>query len=198
MTRKLVVSDGFFGRALIVAFLIMLLLKPAQRVVDDLTTPQPWFDVEISVPDHLAGEDPVVSYNRTINRPVYGIWSVTLFSREPGQRFTYFCSGSDYATYDPANRGTISMSFDEFVGKDCPMEAGEYRICANYDLRDKSQTSRFFGPFCTEFQVRDGGADAILLQPSAFADFLGPAALKLGSLPVQAAQTRVRVVQLNR
>jgi hypothetical protein len=168
MTRKLVVSDGFFGRALIVAFLVLLLLKPAQRMFDDIMTPQPWFDVQISVPNHLEGEDPMVSYNRAINRPVYGIWAVTVYSRQPGQRFTYHCSGSDYAPYDPASRGTISMPFDEFVGKDCEMVAGQYRICVNYDLRDRSQTSRFFGPFCTEFLVQDREAETALLQPRSF------------------------------
>lgn len=171
MTRKLIVSDGFYGRALIVAFLVMLLLKPAQRMFDDISTPQPWFDVEIVVPDHLEGEDPMVRYTRTINRALYGTWSVTLSSRQPGERFAYVCSGSGYEAYSPATSGTVSQPFDEFIGKNCEMGPGEYRICANFDLRDRSQTSRFFGPFCTEFLVRDLEAETALLRPENFLNY---------------------------
>lgn len=153
MMSKFTVPDGFFAKALLVAFLSVLVSKPAARVWDDLTTPQPWFAARWSIPNHPPGTDPEVEYSRIINRPVHGMWSAALFARAGGDR-RVICARSAYASYRPSMSGTLIEPLSTFLGGRCDgQQPGRYQACTSYDLYDEMGTFRSFGPFCGSFRV---------------------------------------------
>lgn len=151
--RKLEIGDRAFGWVVLICFIALLAHKPAINLIDDLTTPQPWFSVQFKVPDHRHGNNPDVTYKRTINRPVHGHWSVRIFS--PPSNKPYVCAGSGYAYYQPETEGTITLSFHDFIGARCRPRPGVYEACSLYELTDSRQVTRNFGPFCSRFTVHD-------------------------------------------
>lgn len=153
VVRSLEIGDKAFGWVVLLAFLGVLAHKPALQIWDDMTTPQPWFDVSFDIPDHRTGEAPDVEYTRKITRPLHGHWSVRIFS-PPAARL-YVCAGSGYAYYQPETSGTLTMSLPDFVGAKCRPRAGTYTACTLYELTDERDATRQFGPHCTDFKITD-------------------------------------------
>ncbi len=152
MFRSLEIGDRSFGWVVLLAFLAFLVHKPAVELFDDVTTPQPWFDVSIDVfKDQEGGWN--VRYKRQINRSVRGVWSARVF--KIGEPKGIPCSGSEYAHYKTYTSGTIVMTLDDFVGDDdgCDLQPGRYELCASYLLRNDDDRQRSFGPVCTRFNV---------------------------------------------
>lgn len=148
------IGDKAFARLVLITFFAILLHRPILQVFDDLTTPQPWFAASFAIPDHRLYDDPIVTYTRTINRPVRGLWSVSLHVKGSDGANRYVCSGSGYAAYFPETTGEITMPLTQFTGARCHGPPGDYRACATYDLEDIREARRVFGPFCTSFIIR--------------------------------------------
>lgn len=151
LIQSMEIGDKAFGWTVLAAFLVFLAHRPVLQAVDDLTTPQPWFEVSFTIPDHKIGEVPDVQYRRSIQRALRGHWSVRIFS--PPAARPYLCAGSGYAYYQPEISGTITMSLHDFIGSRCRPNAGTYTACSLYELTDKRDVTREFGPFCTGFTV---------------------------------------------
>lgn len=151
--RSFEIGDKAFGWTVLLLFVGFLIHKPMMLLLDDLTTPQPWFTVAFTVPDHAPGDDPIVQYERTINRPVQGLRSARISKRDKASVYRFVCSGSGYAYYQPETSGPISVPLSAFVGSRCSLAPGSYRACAAYDLTDSRASRRTFGPFCDTFEV---------------------------------------------
>lgn len=97
-----------------------------------------WFTVnDIYIPDFKLGENPVMTYDRTIKEPFRGFWVIELERFLPDGRTVLECSGSgvnDYEVTDyiPEN----SVSFEWFIGKRCDLiPAGKYRIRGSWKMK---------------------------------------------------------------
>lgn len=148
------VSNSRMGTLLVIAFLIVLLYKPILEAYDDYSTPQPWFAAAFDVPSYEAGQDPLIAYHLTVNRPVHGVWTSSVYRQEDKSTVSLVCSGGGYAYYHKDANGTMLMPLSRFIGASCDISKGEYRICTNYDLEDDRGIDRSFGPFCDFFNVQ--------------------------------------------
>ena len=97
-----------------------------------------WFTVnDIYIPDFKLGENPTITYDRTIKEPFEGFWVIEVERFLPDGRTVLECSGSgtnDYevADYIPEN----AVSFEWFIGKRCEnFQRGKYRLRASWKMR---------------------------------------------------------------
>lgn len=97
-----------------------------------------WFTVnDIFIPDFRRGENPIITYDRTIKEPFEGFWVIEIERFLPDGRTILECTGSgtnDYevANYIPENK----VSFQWFIGKRCDaMPAGEYRMRGSWKMK---------------------------------------------------------------
>lgn len=151
----LYVSTRMLGLLILLGYILVLSAGPFTKYYDDFTTPQPWFHASAHVPDHEAGSNPEVEYNRTINRHVSGRWFVVVTRVDGGLR-PFVCQGSESETYIPMGPAHRPTRLHDFIGNDtCPWRPGvEYEMCAVYELTDPlRRETRIFGPECTKFQT---------------------------------------------
>lgn len=147
-------SNTALGVLLLLGFLVLMLIKPVEQAWDDATTPQPWFAVAISTPDHVANANPFVRYDRFPQRVVTGDWFVTV-SRLAEDGAQFVCNGTGSANYSPYRENRLNMRLDTFIGNEnCDWQGGLYEMCAEYILSDPSRdVTRSFGPICDQFMV---------------------------------------------
>ena len=104
---------------------------------DSPETIDEWFVVSaFSVPDHKAGEDPVIVFEREIKRPLAGQWSVETQIRKSNGRFTTVCRGSGLSHYSPDENlppGGVTLSW--FRGL-CHAGEGQYRLQVVWQFTD--------------------------------------------------------------
>lgn len=100
--------------------------------------PGSWFQVnDIFVPDMKAGDNPVMTYDRTIKENFRGFWITEVQRRDAGGAFTLECSGrgiNDYEPQDyiPANQ----VRWKWYIGTDCGvLPAGQYRLRSSWIMR---------------------------------------------------------------
>ncbi|ETW11197.1 hypothetical protein ATO8_18625 [Roseivivax marinus] len=135
-------SNRTLGVFLVIGWMSWLLMEPLANVIDDHTTPQPWFDAEVKL-----GQE-TVHYTRTINRWMRGEWSAMVMIPAPDDGWRISCDRSGAWTYKPATEGTISMGFERFTGG-CTQPEGMHRVCVEYVMEDLNGRRRVFGPFCS-------------------------------------------------
>ncbi len=128
-------------RILALGWIGVLFIEPVAEVYDDMTTPQPWFDAQLS----MSGDR--VLYERQINRWMRGEWVATVQVLDGGA-WRGICSGGGSYVYRPETSGRTNMSVRYFTGG-CDVPSEPYRICADYVMTDRRGTTRDFGPFCT-------------------------------------------------
>ena len=97
-----------------------------------------WFTVnDIYIPDFKLGENPVMTYDRTIKEPFRGFWVIELERFLPDGRTVLECSGSgvnDYEVTDYIPENTVS--FEWFIGKRCDLiPPGSYRIRGSWKMK---------------------------------------------------------------
>ncbi len=100
-------------------------------------TPAAWFIVnEIFVPDHAAGSNPDMLYDRLVRQPFTGFRVVEVQREEENGLFSSTCQGSGITSYD-----TDDFNFDNkvkwnwFVGEACRTEPGQYRLRVKWTIR---------------------------------------------------------------
>lgn len=98
-----------------------------------------WFRVNsIFVPDHANGENPPMTYDRTISEQFQGFWVVEVQRLDHATGgFVPQCSGAGVSDYEPADyipENIVKMEW--FIGKNCDESPpGEYRVRASWTLR---------------------------------------------------------------
>jgi len=99
-----------------------------------------WFVVnEIYVPDHPAGSDPMMVYDRDILSTHKGFWVVEAQIVEPAGRVGVFqnaCSGSGTDEYDVNEvlSPNHEVKWSWFFGRPCTIPPGTYRILLSKDM----------------------------------------------------------------
>lgn len=100
-------------------------------------TPNSWFVVnEILVPDHAAGANPDLIYDRLVRQPFTGFRVVEVQREEDGGLFSATCQGGGITTYD-----IDDFNFDNkvkwawFVSDACKVGPGRYRLRVKWTIR---------------------------------------------------------------
>lgn len=97
-----------------------------------------WFTInDVYVPDHAAGDNPEMTYDRSIKEAFQGFWVVEVQRRAADGSFVLECSGSGVNDYEPQDYIPNNLvRWDWFIGKSCAaLPAGVYRIRASWTLR---------------------------------------------------------------
>ncbi|MDP8995917.1 MAG: hypothetical protein M3O03_02785 [Pseudomonadota bacterium] len=102
-----------------------------------------FFEVKsVAVPDFKEGENPLIIYDRTIKKPFFGFWNVEVHQVGADTDYNY-CSGSGSANYEPHETlPKVGVKLDWFIGKDCALPVGQYRLQMNWQIHADGYPSK--------------------------------------------------------
>jgi hypothetical protein len=119
--------------------------------------PTDWFEVfEVYVPDHPAGSNPNLVYDRVIREPFRGFWVAEVQQRDRLTDAASFnaCTGSGVADYAPEDvLPDRTVSWEWFMGRPCNVAPGTYRIQITYDMRRDDYPTKRIVVFSNTFKV---------------------------------------------
>lgn len=133
-TRRGVLRLAEVGVALAIVWILVQIFGFYRDFTRDSVPATAFFEViELHVPDHRAGQDPQIDYDRTIVRPFRGFWVAEIQERAgDGTRAVCFRPGA--ANYDPEDRLPENVSLGWFLHSLCDLEPGTYRIQVGWDI----------------------------------------------------------------
>lgn len=129
------------GTASMLIFLFTGWINEREKIRFDVIPATEWFEVlEIYVPDHEVGDQPLMVYDRVIKVDFVGFWIAEVQNRntEKGAPVRFFaaCSGSGSNTYEVGDYADPSKTdWLWFLGRPCIIPPGTYRIVVDYDMR---------------------------------------------------------------
>lgn len=123
----------------------------------EAVAPALWFRVnDIFVPDMKTGDNPIITYDRTIRENFRGFWVTEVQRRDANGSWVLECSGSginDYEIQDyiPGNQ----VRFKWYVGDGCAdLPAGQYRLRSSWIMRKPSWPDKSTVAYSNLFWVR--------------------------------------------
>lgn len=141
-----------------------------------------WFDArQIVVSDTVVGKAPRVQPQRTINRPFWADWYVTVYRLDGNGNPSVLCGshgGNDYnpEAKVPADADLIWWMRDKGV---CTAEVvarpGVYRIYSRWEIKPKGYSVRFVGLWSNPFVVHPVTSD--------YSEMMNARPLALAELP---------------
>ncbi len=86
-----------------------------------------YFEIlQLAVPDHLLGENPVLAYERVIHKTFYGHWHAEVQTLETYQAV---CVNGGDRLYDVIRKQPVGgFTLDWFMDTKCNLPAGSYRM----------------------------------------------------------------------
>lgn len=123
----------------------------------DSVAPSSWFEVnDIFVPDMRAGEDPVITYDRTAKVEFRGFWVTEVQRRDVGGAWVLECSGSGINDYEPADfipGNQVRWSW--YIGDKCAtIPPGQYRLRSSWLMRRPGWPEKATVAYSNTFTVR--------------------------------------------
>lgn len=87
-----------------------------------------WMTVDsVKVADARAGVAPRMFVVREIRRAFSARWTVEV-EIEDGDGFEVICTGTGFNNYNPANRLPRDLDLTWWLGRECPLAPGRYRV----------------------------------------------------------------------
>jgi hypothetical protein len=115
-----------------------------------------WFTVNaIFVPDFKRGENPTLTYDRTIKEPFRGFWVIEVERQVEDGKFQVECSGSginDYEVMDyiPQNQ----VTWEWLIGQRCKdIPPGSYRVRGSWKMRRTDWPDKQIVKYSNLFQI---------------------------------------------
>lgn len=127
----------------VVALLAVYILTGAleqrnERILNDVPATD-WLEIhELYVPDHKAGANPRLVFDKVVLKPFLGFWIAEVQQRGSTQEdeFASVCTGIGERGYAPSSEDeNKEISWREFLGRDCTVAQGNYRIVLTFDIR---------------------------------------------------------------
>lgn len=117
---------------------------------DDMEQGTPWFRADLKLYKAESGII-AVEYGIYPKRWLRGNWTGWAEYKAPSGNWHKFCSGFGSDTYYPSRSGVVHMTVDYFTGSKqrCDHKGRIFRVCADWDMTDRKQRSRFFDPVCS-------------------------------------------------
>lgn len=121
----------------IVALLILTAYIIGMYAIGRFMPASHWIDVrEIHIYDAKVGHSPLMTVQRTIKRPVFGRWIVTVFRKEEGEGYSVFCTQTGQQFYNPEARLPGNLTLDWWTWpKHCDLPIGEYFVSTTYRIQ---------------------------------------------------------------
>lgn len=118
--------------------------QTAQEAALKATPVETFFEVKnVSVPNFIEGENPIIIYDRVIKKPFMGFWNVEAHMIDAVTDFNY-CSGSGSALYTVKEKLPPSgIKLDWFMGKDCHLPAGKWVLKTNWEIDAEGYPKKF-------------------------------------------------------
>lgn len=115
-----------------------------------------WFTInKIFVPNHAAGSNPIITYDRTIKIPFRGFWVIEVQRRADDGSFTLECSGSGINDYDPADYiPNNQVRWAWFMDRCENVTPGAYRLRASWIMRKPSWPDKQLVAYSNVFNVQ--------------------------------------------
>lgn len=124
-----------------------------------------WFSVRnISVPDFVEGEDPIIIYDRDIKKSFNATWSVEVHGATASTNYP-ICTGSGNNKYQPGEtlpEQGVRLSW--FVGRiECVhVPPGKYNLEINYEIRPPGYPTKIYTATSNIFTVAPKGSELYL------------------------------------
>lgn len=137
MKRLLIEQLKMAAVALVVIVLSLVVYDAAHRAWRDGVPVEVWMPVsDMTVPDHAAGDDPIVAFHRVVTRDLRVEWTMEIHDAETGQQV---CGGAGRSVYSPEEPSRIAVPMRTWIGlPSCRLEPGSYRITGRWDLIDRA------------------------------------------------------------
>jgi len=88
-----------------------------------------FFEVNrLYVADFVQGDDPILSYDRTIKQKFFGTWAAEIYDATLKERTIPACFGDGSRIYDASDEPPIPVTLKWFIDKDCHLEPGQYIV----------------------------------------------------------------------
>lgn len=128
----------------------------AERIAEPAET---WLYIRnVAVPDHIEGENPVITYDRDIRRNVRASWVAEVHSVTPEGLFLT-CTGNGTNSYKVNERlPEAGVSLEWFMGKNCDLKAGRYIIETEWFLHIDGYPEKVTSFVSNPFSVLPRGA----------------------------------------
>ena len=149
--------------AFVMVYVLTAFIDQNERERFDAIAPEEWFEViELYVPDHEAGEDPLLAYDRDIRADFRGYWVVEIKNRNAlvnGGRFFTACSGNGASDYDPGDvLDPAKVTWTWFIGRPCEVPPGIYRMEVTWDMKvPESDKAKRYTALSNAFRVYEPG-----------------------------------------
>lgn len=125
-----------------------------------------WFSVRnISVPDFIEGDDPIIIYDRDIKKPFSATWSVEAHGATASTNYA-ICTGSGTNKYEPGEtlpESGVKLSW--FIGKECSLPEGAYNLEVNYEIRPAGYPPKVYTATSNIFNIAPKGSQ-LFIDPS--------------------------------
>ena len=125
--------------ALTVVYVFTGALEQRNERLLNQVEPTEWMEIEeLYVPDHSVGSNPILVFDKRVKTPFLGFWiaEVQLRDIEPNLGFRSACTGIGEEGYTPEpGVPEREVRWSDFLGKDCSVPPGVYRIVYTVDMR---------------------------------------------------------------
>ena len=109
-------------------------LLAGEHIQDRMFPVEELFEVhELTVPNFMAGDNPVIQYKRDIRGHFVGEWTVEVKQVFETGTFSV-CSGSGTSNYSPDAILSLYPTLNWFIGKDCKLTEGSYTLLAHWQI----------------------------------------------------------------
>lgn len=153
-------AESLIAVGLAFVFITLMEYREDQRKLD--IDAADWWQVnDIFVPDHEAGSNPNMIYDRTILHPHRGFWVVEAQRQNvdmQGGVFGAACTGSgvnDYDMEDVIPGNTVTWAW--FFGRPCAIPPGVYRLQLTKDMTVPDYPVKSARNFSNVFRVYEPG-----------------------------------------
>lgn len=91
--------------------------------------------IQLNIPDHVVGENPVIFYDRIIHKEFTADWTVEVQKIQGDGSVLAVCTRYGHNIYQP-EKGLPSTgpTIEWFLGEPCVYDAGTYRVVANWTI----------------------------------------------------------------
>lgn len=133
----------------LLAVLILAGADPLLRSYDQHLRPQPWISVTMRIVQLERDEKPMILYSAAASSLVAGEWAAWV---EPklGDSFVRGCRGHGPGVYSPHTQDLRLWRWADWLGRDCAVPTGPFRVCVSYDIETPRGARRVEGPHCSE------------------------------------------------
>jgi len=133
----------------VIAFLLLLPIVAFDEIRtlrNELQSSDDYFIVRnVYVNDVIEGQDAILIYDRTVNRPFKGRWTAVVLTISKADGSIYgVCNNSNIVHYEPVVKlPSTGVTLSWFIEKDCKLPPGRYSIQTVWEVEVSSMVKKY-------------------------------------------------------